>query len=109
MPHGEQGKVIAVKVFKRALENVQPLVEVKSRRVGGSTYQVPIEVAPSRRMALAMRWLITFARTRGGKNMRDKLANELIEASHGRGNAVKKKEDTHRMAEANKAFSHYRW
>ena len=98
-----------VKVFKRALENVQPLVEVKSRRVGGSTYQVPIEVAPSRRMALAMRWLIAYARSRGGKNMRDKLANELIEASHGRGNAVKKKEDTHRMAEANKAFSHYRW
>lgn len=98
-----------IKVFKRALENVQPVVEVKSRRVGGSTYQVPIEVAPGRRMALAMRWVITYARNRGGKTMRDKLANELIEASHGRGNAVKKKEDTHRMAEANKAFSHYRW
>ena len=98
-----------IKVFKRALENVQPVVEVKSRRVGGSTYQVPIEVAPGRRMALAMRWVITYARSRGGKTMRDKLANELIEASHGRGNAVKKKEDTHRMAEANKAFSHYRW
>jgi small subunit ribosomal protein S7 len=98
-----------IKVFKRALENVQPVVEVKSRRVGGSTYQVPIEVATNRRMALAMRWVITYARSRGGKTMRDRLANELIEASHGRGNAVKKKEDTHRMAEANKAFSHYRW
>ena len=98
-----------VKVFKRALENVMPVVEVKSRRVGGSTYQVPIEVRPSRRMALAMRWVIQYARSRGGRTMRDQLANELIEASHGRGNAVKKKEDTHRMAEANKAFSHYRW
>ncbi len=98
-----------IKVFKRALENVMPVVEVKSRRVGGSTYQVPIEVATGRRMALAMRWVISYARGRGGKTMRDKLANELIEASHGRGNAVKKKEDTHRMAEANKAFSHYRW
>ena len=98
-----------IKVFKRALENVMPVVEVKSRRVGGSTYQVPIEVRPSRRMALAMRWVISYARNRGGRTMRDKLANELIEASHGRGNAVKKKEDTHRMAEANKAFSHYRW
>ena len=98
-----------IKVFKRALENVQPVVEVKSRRVGGATYQVPIEVATNRRMALAMRWVITYARSRGGKTMRDRLANELIEASHGRGNAVKKKEDTHRMAEANKAFSHYRW
>ena len=98
-----------IKVFKRALENVEPAVEVKSRRVGGSTYQVPIEVIPRRRMALAMRWLISFARKRGGKTMRDKLAAEIIEASHSRGNAVKKKEDTHRMAEANKAFSHYRW
>ena len=86
-----------------------PQVEVKSRRVGGSTYQVPIEVPNRRRSALAMRWIILFARKRGGKTMRDKLANELIEASHGRGNAVKKKEDTHRMAEANKAFAHYRW
>ncbi|HJN74949.1 MAG TPA: 30S ribosomal protein S7 [Myxococcota bacterium] len=98
-----------LKVFKRALENVMPVVEVKSRRVGGSTYQVPIEVKPNRQLALAMRWLINYARNRGGRTMRDKLANELIEASHGRGNAVKKKEDTHRMAEANKAFSHYRW
>ncbi len=98
-----------VKVFKRALENVKPEVEVKSRRVGGSTYQVPIEVAHGRRQALSMRWLIDFARKRGSRSMREKLANEIIEASHGRGNAVKKKEDTHRMAEANKAFSHYRW
>ena len=98
-----------LKVFKRALENVMPVVEVKSRRVGGSTYQVPIEVKPNRQLALGMRWLISYARNRGGRTMRDKLANELIEASHGRGNAVKKKEDTHRMAEANKAFSHYRW
>ncbi|MCB9793337.1 MAG: 30S ribosomal protein S7 [Alphaproteobacteria bacterium] len=98
-----------VKVFHRALENVQPMVEVKSRRVGGSTYQVPVEVRNERRRALAMRWLISFARKRSGRSMREKLANELIEASHNRGNAVKKKEDTHRMAEANKAFSHYRW
>lgn len=98
-----------VRVFMRALENVQPVVEVKSRRVGGSTYQVPLEVRPERRMGLAMRWIIQYARKRGGRTMRDKLANELIEASHNRGNAVKKKEDTHRMAEANKAYSHYRW
>lgn len=98
-----------LKVFKRAIENVQPMVEVKSRRVGGSTYQVPVEVRPERRVALAMRWLILFARKRGGKSMQEKLANEIIEASHARGNAVKKREDTHRMAEANKAFAHYRW
>ena len=96
-------------VFRRALENVEPVVEVKSRRVGGSTYQVPIEVRPERRMALAMRWIIQYARQRGGRSMTDKLEAELMEASHARGNAVKKKEDTHRMAEANKAFSHYRW
>lgn len=96
-------------VFHRALENVQPEVEVKSRRVGGSTYQVPVEVNRNRRMALAMRWVIKYARSRSGRSMRDKIANELIEASHNRGNAVKKKEDTHRMAEANRAFSHYRW
>ena len=96
-------------VFRKALENVSPLVEVKSRRVGGSTYQVPVEVRPSRRTALAMRWLIQFARGRGGRSMREKLANELIEASHRRGGAMKKREDVHRMAEANKAFSHYRW
>jgi small subunit ribosomal protein S7 len=98
-----------VKVFKRALENAMPLVEVKSRRVGGSTYQVPVEVRPDRRVSLAMRWIITFSRTRGGKSMRERLAVELIEAAHNRGNAVKKKEDVHRMAEANKAFAHYRW
>jgi len=96
-------------IFRRALENVQPVVEVKSRRVGGSTYQVPIEVPNRRRQALAMRWLISFARKRNGRSMREKLANELIEAAHNRGNAVKKKEDVHRMAEANKAFAHYRW
>jgi small subunit ribosomal protein S7 len=96
-------------VFRKAIENTEPMVEVKSRRVGGSTYQVPIEVRPSRRTALAMRWLIDYSRRRGGKTMREKLAAELIEASHNRGGAVKKREDTHRMAEANKAFSHYRW
>lgn len=96
-------------IFHRALENCQPSVEVKSRRVGGANYQVPVEVAPSRRMALAMRWLVSFARKRPGRSMRDKLANELIEAAHSRGNAVKKRDDVHRMAEANKAFAHYRW
>ena len=96
-------------VFLKACENVQPMVEVKSRRVGGSTYQVPIEVRQSRRAALAMRWLIQYARQRGGRSMKEKLANELIEASHSRGGAIKKKDDVHRMAEANKAFAHYRW
>jgi len=98
-----------MKVFKRAIENVKPAVEVKSRRVGGSTYQVPIEVRPNRRLALSLRWLIHTAQGRGEKTMRQRLANELMDASDGRGGAVKKKEDTHRMAEANKAFSHYRW
>ena len=98
-----------VAVFRKALENAKPMVEVKSRRVGGSTYQVPVEVRPSRQTALAMRWLIDFARKRSGKSMREKLANELIEASHNRGGAIKKKDDVHRMAEANKAFAHYRW
>ncbi len=96
-------------IFHRALENCQPMVEVKSRRVGGATYQVPVEVRNERRMALAMRWLIQFARKRPGKSMRDKLANELIEAAHNRGNAVRKRDEVHRMAEANKAFAHYRW
>ncbi len=96
-------------IFIRALENCQPMVEVKSRRVGGANYQVPVEVRSERRMALAMRWITEYARERGGKSMRDKLANEIIEASNGRGNAVKKRDDVHRMAEANKAFSHYRW
>ncbi len=98
-----------VAVFKTAIDNVKPMVEVKSRRVGGSNYQVPVEVRTSRREALAMRWLILFARKRSGRTMSEKLANELIEASHNRGGAIRKKEDTHRMAEANKAFSHYRW
>ncbi|MBN1335714.1 MAG: 30S ribosomal protein S7 [Deltaproteobacteria bacterium] len=98
-----------VKVFRRALDNVMPQVEVKSRRVGGSTYQVPIEVRPDRRVSLAMRWIIQYARQRAGKPMAECLAVELIEASHNRGNAVKKREDTHKMAEANRAFAHYRW
>jgi small subunit ribosomal protein S7 len=98
-----------VQVFHKAIENCKPMVEVKSRRVGGSTYQVPVEVRTERQVALAMRWLIAHARKRAGKSMRDKLANELIEASHARGGAVKKKEDVHRMAEANRAFAHYRW
>ena len=96
-------------MFRRALDNVRPRVEVKSRRVGGATYQVPIEVRPERATSLAMRWLILSARSRAGKSMIDRLANELIDAANDRGEAVKKREDTHRMAEANKAFSHYRW
>ncbi len=98
-----------LKVFATAMENVKPLVEVKARRVGGSTYQVPVEVRPERRTALAMRWLITFSRERGEKTMQEKLAAEMLDAAANRGNAVKKKEDIHRMAEANKAFAHYRW
>jgi small subunit ribosomal protein S7 len=98
-----------LQIFLRALENCKPSFEVKSRRVGGATYQVPVEVRDERRMALAMRWLVSFARKRPGKTMRDKLANELIEAAHNRGQAVKKREDVHRMAEANRAFAHYRW
>ena len=96
-------------IFHRALENCEPMVEVKSRRVGGATYQVPVEVRVERRVALAMRWLVSYARSRPGRSMREKLANELIEAAHNRGNAVKQRDDTHRMAEANKAFAHYRW
>jgi len=98
-----------ISTFKRALENVQPVIEVKSRRVGGATYQVPVEISPRRRMALAMRWLRNYARTRAGRSMTEKLAAELMDASEGRGAAVKKREDTHKMAEANKAFAHYRW
>jgi small subunit ribosomal protein S7 len=98
-----------LKVFKRALENVQPVIEVKSRRVGGATYQVPVEVPPARRTALAMRWLRDFARKRAGRSMVERLANELMDASDARGGAVKKREDTHKMADANKAFAHYRW
>ena len=96
-------------VFEEALENVRPQVEVRSRRVGGATYQVPVEVRPVRRSALAMRWLVDAARRRGEKSMDQRLAGELIEASENRGTAAKKREDTHRMAEANKAFAHYRW
>ena len=98
-----------LRIFHRALDNCKPMVEVKSRRVGGATYQVPVEVRHDRQIALAMRWLVSFARQRPGKSMREKLANELIEAAHNRGNAVKKRDDVHRMAEANKAFAHYRW
>jgi len=98
-----------MKVFKKAIENVKPSVEVKSRRVGGSNYQVPVEVRPSRRLALSMRWIIQSAQSRGEKTMRQKLAGELLDAAENRGGAIKKKEDTHRMAEANKAFAHYRW
>ena len=98
-----------VNVFKQALANLKPVVEVKSRRVGGATYQVPVEVRPDRRTALAMRWLISYSRDRNEKSMAEKLAAEIIAASKGEGNAVKKKEDTHRMADANKAFAHYRW
>jgi small subunit ribosomal protein S7 len=98
-----------LEVLEQALENVKPAVEVKSRRVGGATYQVPIEVRPARRQTLAMRWVIEAARKRSEKSMAHRLAHELIDAADNRGTAVKKKEDTHRMAEANKAFSHYRW
>jgi len=99
----------AVEILEQALENVKPMVEVKSRRVGGATYQVPVEVRAVRRQTLAMRWLIDAARARGEKSMAQRLANELMDAADSRGAAVKKREDTHRMAEANKAFSHYRW
>lgn len=98
-----------IKVFKKALENVKPQVEVRSRRVGGANYQVPVEVRAERRVALAFRWLRDYSAARGERTMRDSLAAEIIEASAGRGGAVKKKDDTHRMAEANKAFAHYRW
>jgi small subunit ribosomal protein S7 len=99
-----------LKVFKKALDNVKPSLEVKSRRVGGSNYQVPVEVNPNRRLSLSIRWLVSNARARGdGKTMQEKFANELLDAANLRGGAVKKREDTHRMAEANKAFAHYRW
>ena len=99
----------ALKVFKKAIENVKPLLEVKTRRVGGANYQVPVEVNPDRRTSLAIRWLVSYGRARGEKGMVDKLTNELLDAANGRGAAMKKKEDVHRMAEANKAFAHYRW
>jgi small subunit ribosomal protein S7 len=105
----ERAKEDPVKIFKKAMDQVKPILEVKSRRVGGATYQVPIEVAPDRRTSLAIRWIISNARSRGEKTMRDKLAAEILDASSNRGGSIKKKEDTHRMAEANKAFAHYRW
>jgi len=98
-----------IKAFDEALGNIAPMVEVKSRRVGGATYQVPVEVRASRRVALSMRWLVEFARARGEKSMKQRLAGEIIDASQGKGNAVRKREDVHRMAEANRAFSHYRF
>jgi small subunit ribosomal protein S7 len=105
----DRAKDDPLKVLKRAMDNVRPRIEVKSRRVGGATYQVPVEVRPDRGNALAMRWLIQHASSRSGKSMRDKLAAELLDAANERGEAVKKREDTHRMADANKAFAHYRW
>src|ERR1700712_4366398 len=99
----------ALKLLKKAVENVKPMLEVKSRRVGGANYQVPIEVLPERRTSLAIRWLVSYGRNRGEKGMVDKLTAELLDAANGRGAAMKKKEDVHRMAEANKAFAHYRW
>ena len=98
-----------MKVFEKAMENIKPALEVKSRRVGGANYQVPIEVRDDRSQALALRWLVNYARLRGGHSMAENLANEIVDASNGVGAAVKKREDTHRMAEANKAFAHYRW
>ncbi len=105
----ERTKEDPLKTFKKALDNVKPVLEVKSRRVGGATYQVPVEVRQDRRVALAMRWLINYSKARGEKTMREKLAAEIMDAANNRGNAVKKREDTHKMAEANKAFAHYRW
>ena len=105
----DRSKQEALKMFKTAIDNVKPAVEVKSRRVGGSTYQVPVEVRPDRRTSLSMRWLIGAARRRPERSMSDKLAAELLDAANNRGTAVKKREDTHKMAEANKAFAHYRW
>ena len=106
---GEKSGEDALRAFEKAVENVKPHLEVKSRRVGGATYQVPMEVRPERQISLALRWLITYSRARGEKGMVNKLSAELLDAFNGRGGAVKKKEDTHRMAEANKAFAHYRW
>src|ERR1700755_2812069 len=105
----ERSGVDALKAFKKAVENVKPVLEVKTRRVGGANYQVPVEVNPFRRQSLAIRWLLQYSRERSGRTMTDKLADELIDAANARGGAMKKKEDVHRMAEANKAFAHYRW
>jgi small subunit ribosomal protein S7 len=104
-----QGKKEPVEIFDQALRNATPLLEVKPRRVGGATYQVPIEIRPDRRLALARRWLVRFARQRGGRSMAERLAHELLDASNNTGGAVKRKEETHRMAESNKAFSHFRY
>lgn len=98
-----------IKIFKKALDNVKPVVEVKARRVGGATYQVPVEIPSDRRQALGMKWIISFARARGERTMHEKLAGEILDASNNKGNAIKKREDTHKMADANKAFAHYRW
>ena len=106
---GQKANDEPLKLFKKAIENVKPVLEVKTRRVGGANYQVPVEVNPFRRQSLAIRWLLLYARTRSGKTMTDKLAEELMDAANARGGAMKKKEDVHRMAEANKAFAHYRW
>ena len=105
----DRAKEEGLAVFKKALDNVRPSVEVRSRRVGGANYQVPVEVRPVRRMSLGMRWLVQYARSRGEKSMADRLAGEIMDAANNRGAAMKKKDDTHRMAEANKAFAHYRW
>jgi small subunit ribosomal protein S7 len=105
----ERAKQDPLKLFKQAVDNVKPALEVKSRRVGGSTYQVPVEVRPERRTSLSMRWIVGFARKRPEKSMEERLAGELLDAANNRGASVKRREDTHRMAEANKAFAHYRW
>ncbi|MBI1911270.1 MAG: 30S ribosomal protein S7 [Deltaproteobacteria bacterium] len=105
----EKTKTEPLKVFKKALDNIKPVLEVKSRRVGGATYQVPVEVRPDRKLSLALRWLVNYSRSRSEKSMTEKLAGELIDASNSKGGSVKKKEDVHKMAEANKAFAHYRW
>ena len=105
----ERSQEDPLKVFKKAVENAKPLMEVKTRRVGGANYQIPVEVGPDRRTSLGIRWLITFARARGEKGMVERLTGELLDAYNNRGSTIKKKEDTHRMAEANRAFAHYRW
>jgi len=105
----EKKGVAAIDVFEEALNNIMPVLEVKARRVGGSTYQVPIEIRPDRRQTLGLRWLVTYSRNRSEKNMIDRLANELVDASNNTGGAVRKKEEVHKMADANKAFAHYKW
>ncbi len=105
----EKSKTDPLKVFKKAIDNTRPTIEVKSRRVGGATYQVPVEIRPERKLALALRWLVSHTRQRSERTLKEQLAGEILDAANGRGGAVKKKEDVHRMAEANKAFAHYRW